>query len=206
MAEDALAVRDEVLGIVAHDLRSPLTAVAMKAALIQRTTDPGAALRQARSIESIAARMDLLIKALLDAAALQAGRFDVSPAPWEARGLLEDVVDVFGSQAEAKSVHLHVRLDDPSLRVVADRERIAQALGNLVANAVKFTPRAATSPSARRRAATTSASPSPTTARAFRPGTCRTCSSVSGRESAGASGGRGSASTSRRASSRRTAA
>jgi signal transduction histidine kinase len=140
VAADALAVRDEVLGVVAHDLRSPLTAVSMKAALIQKAGDPETSVRHARSIECITARMELLLKTLLEAACIQAGRFVVSPESSNARGLLEEVVDVFGSQSEAKSVHLHMQIDDPSLRVLADRQRMGEALGNIVANAVKFTP------------------------------------------------------------------
>jgi signal transduction histidine kinase len=139
-AEAAVAARDDMLGVVAHDLRSPLAAISMKAGLIRRSGDREVAIRQARSIEDVAERMESLIQTLLEAASIEAGRLPVSPSPTSVRSLLDDVVDVFGSQAAARSVGLSVRLDDPDLQVMADPERVDQVLSNLVGNALKFTP------------------------------------------------------------------
>jgi signal transduction histidine kinase len=140
VAREALAARDDVLGVVAHDLRSPLTAICMKSALIRKGTDPASAIRHAGAIERIAARMEVLIRMLLDVASIDGGRFVVSPEPTEAEWLLEDVREVCGELAASRCVSLEVPAAGPALAVMADRERIGQALGNLVANAIKFTP------------------------------------------------------------------
>lgn len=136
---DAIAARDDVVGVVAHDLRSPLAAIAMKAALIQRGTDDPTLARHASAIERIALRMEQMIGTLLDAAGIEAGRFPIRPAPAEIGTILDEVQEVFGGEAGAKSVRLCIHHAD-DLRIMADRERISQALGNLVANAIKFTP------------------------------------------------------------------
>jgi signal transduction histidine kinase len=140
VARDAVAARDDVLGVVAHDLRSPLAAIGMKAALIRKGTDPTSAIRHAGAVERIAGRMELLIRMLLDVASIDAGRFTVSPEPTKAEALLEDVREVFRELADSRCVGLDVPAADPALAVMADRERVHQALGNLVANAIKFTP------------------------------------------------------------------
>jgi K+-sensing histidine kinase KdpD len=62
VARKALATRDEVMGIVAHDLRTPLGAVTIKAALLGRGTDSAKVKQQAESIGKIAMRMEYLIR------------------------------------------------------------------------------------------------------------------------------------------------
>src|SRR6185437_14677285 len=134
VAREAVAARDDVLGVLAHDLRSPLAAICLKAALIGKGTDPAAAVRHANAIARVGDRMERLIKMLLDAASIDAGRFAVAPEPRKAEELLEDVRETFGELAAARSVRLDVPAADPALGVMADRERVGEALGNLVAN------------------------------------------------------------------------
>jgi signal transduction histidine kinase len=142
-AESAVAAREELMSIVAHDLRNPLGAISMKAALIRATADtagPDKTRAQAESIERVAQRMELLIRSLLEVATIEAGRLVVTAAPCEVSALLRPTQDLFGGLADAKSIRLEVAAAPPDLTVLADRERALQVLSNLVGNAIKFTP------------------------------------------------------------------
>lgn len=135
-----LLARDEVVGFVAHDLRSPLAAITLKAGMLRRLEGHDSVARHAQAIERIALRMEQLIGSLLDSAGIQASRFTVTLKTVEVQALLAEIDEVFEGQAAAKSIRLRTTTDPPDLRVQADWERAGQALGNLVANAVKHTP------------------------------------------------------------------
>jgi signal transduction histidine kinase len=137
-AERALAARQELLGIVAHDLRSPLSAIAMKAGLLRRRADDENVRKQAESIGNVAMRMDLLIKSLLDAASIELGKLSVSRAPCDVDEVVHEAMDTLGSLATPKSIHLDVRASEAVTVVLADRQRLLQVLTNLVGNAIKF--------------------------------------------------------------------
>lgn len=137
-AERAIAARDELLGIVAHDLRNPLNAITMKAALLRKSTAEEKTAKQAESIEGVAMRMEHLIKSLLDVASIEVGQLSVRPSPCEVAKTLQEAFDLLGPLALPKSIRLEARLEPPDLWVKADRERVIQVLINLVANALKF--------------------------------------------------------------------
>jgi signal transduction histidine kinase len=139
-ARSAVMARDAMLGVVAHDLRTPLGAIMMKADIISRAAESDKVRDRAASIVSVATRMGHLIGALLDAATLEAGRFTVRPAECAVEDLLRALFEVFGSLSAARNVTLEQRVETPGLMVRADRERVLQVLSNLVGNALKFTP------------------------------------------------------------------
>ncbi|MCC6556171.1 MAG: histidine kinase [Polyangiaceae bacterium] len=140
-ARNALAARDEIVAIVAHDLRNPLGAITMKAAMLQRGADIEDARREAQSIENVAMRMEYLIRSMLDVATMDAGTFTVSPAPCAVEDLLHETRAMFAPVASSKEIRLELEESEPGLAVRAERERALQVLSNLVGNAVKFTPR-----------------------------------------------------------------
>jgi signal transduction histidine kinase len=139
----AVQLRDEFLGAVSHDLRSPLQAIDMAAQSLEHT--PSAALSEARAarlvgtIRSSSRRMQRLINDLLDLAKLEAGRLKLVPTSEPIGALIQELVQSFDPIAASKSVHLEWSADE-SVSAAFDRDRIFQALANLVGNAVKFTP------------------------------------------------------------------
>jgi signal transduction histidine kinase len=139
-AQRALEQRDEVLGIVAHDLRSPIAAIAMKAEIIARSTAEEHTRARASSLRKVATRMETLIRGLLDAAAIDMGGFTVERGPVLVSEIVDEILETHGAVAAEKGVRVQVATAEPGLRVLADRDRIIQVVGNLVANAVKFTP------------------------------------------------------------------
>jgi signal transduction histidine kinase len=143
-AQRATRAREDVLAVVAHDLRNPLSTILMSASLLQmppaaddRVLEPkGLGERIHRS----AARMQELIKDLLDLAAIEAGQLAVERQPVKALALTADAVELMAPLAAAKGLHLSVREDSEDALLSCDRGRVLQVFSNLVGNAVKFTP------------------------------------------------------------------
>ncbi|HEU4655273.1 MAG TPA: ATP-binding protein [Steroidobacteraceae bacterium] len=136
----AVAARDEILGVVAHDLRNPLNAITMKALLLSRLSESDSMRQQADSIGSIATRMEYLIKSMLDVTTMEAGKFSVKLVPCPLEDVLRQSVEIFGPLCAAKQIKLNRPADQAGLTVLVDRERIIQVLSNLLGNAVKFAP------------------------------------------------------------------
>lgn len=143
-AQQAIRSRQEVLAVVSHDLRNPLTTVSMAAGLIARLVsyDEGGALiqQQAETILTAANRMNRLIRDLLDLAAINAGRLSLELQAWSVRQILDEARQLLQAMAEDKGLQLEWRPAEPLPPLRGDRERILQVLSNLVGNAIKFTP------------------------------------------------------------------
>ncbi|WP_437591381.1 ATP-binding protein [Sorangium sp. So ce1000] len=139
-ARTALAARDELMGIVAHDLRNPLGAITLKAARLRRGADSERIRQQAESIEHVSLRMEHLIRTMLDVTTMQASKFSVTPEPCAVEDLLHETMEMFGPLSESKQVRFEQSLKEPGLVIRAEWERVLQVLSNLVGNALKFTP------------------------------------------------------------------
>jgi signal transduction histidine kinase len=137
----ALASRDEIMAIVAHDLRTPLGSMMLMSALLGNETADEKARDRARTIENIAARMELLIKTLLDVATIEAKRLSIKPEACAADDLVRETIGLFEPQATTKHIRLVPNVAERDLIIRADRDRVLQVLSNLVGNAVKFTPK-----------------------------------------------------------------
>lgn len=141
LARAAIVTRDDMMAVVAHDLRNPLGAITLKAALLREDADSDSIRQTAASIERVALGMESLIKAMLDAATMEAGRFSVRALPCPVAEVVREAMDLFEGAAASKGLRLEQAVEAPELTMLADRDRIRQALSNLLGNAVKFTPR-----------------------------------------------------------------
>lgn len=139
-ARKALAARDEIMGIVAHDLRNPLGAITMRAALVRMESGSEQIRQQAAAIENTTMRMEYLIRTMLDVATMEAGRFSVIAGACDVEDLLRQAMEMFEGTAASRQVRLEQRVEAPGLVVHADQERVLQVLSNLLGNALKFTP------------------------------------------------------------------
>jgi signal transduction histidine kinase len=136
----SLKQRDELMGILAHDLRNPLNAIALKAGVLRQATDGSALRRHAESIGSITAGMAELVDSILDLSTIESGHLSLDLRSLEVAGLLNETMDIFQSLAAAKQVRLERASCEPELRIQADRKRVIQVLSNLLGNAIKATP------------------------------------------------------------------
>lgn len=141
-AEGAVRARDEVLAIVSHDLRNPLNAIAVGTQALLTAEMPRE--QQAPMLQIIrrnAARMDRLIQDLLDASRLQAGRrLSVRPAPLDLAPVVAEACQATAVRTRATLQTVCSEIPDGLPPVMADRDRLLQVLGNLIDNALKFTP------------------------------------------------------------------
>jgi len=147
-AEQAAREREEVLAIVSHDLKNPLSVVRVSTALVskQLAAVPNAEVlrRQLGAIDRATAHMNNLIHHLLDAARLDAGQaLAIERQPAVLETLVDETLELLEPQAAQKALRLERHLE-AGLEVECDRERILQVLANLLGNAVKFTPKEGT--------------------------------------------------------------
>jgi signal transduction histidine kinase len=142
-AETAVRMRDELLAMVSHDLRNPLSTISMSALLLVNELPAGAspARKQAERIQRSVDQMLHLVDDLLDVARLEAGTFSIERQRHSAAALARDALDVCHLAAQEKTISLELVARGPEFAVSCDRPRILQVLSNLIGNAVKFTPR-----------------------------------------------------------------
>jgi PAS domain S-box-containing protein len=140
--------RDDIIGIVSHDLRNPANAVKMLAGAIlgreRETALPADVVEYSTIIRQTSEQMDSLIRDLLDVTRIEAGRLNVEAYATDIANLLSDALLTLDPVARAKSIELQLTTDESLPLVDADRERIRQALSNLIGNSVKFSPEGST--------------------------------------------------------------
>jgi PAS domain S-box-containing protein len=143
-AQQATRARDDVLAVVAHDLRNPLNTVTMAISLMLETTpiERVQERRQAEIVRRAADRMNRMIQDLLDVKRMESGRLTIDPRAEDPALLINDTVDMLRPLAIGSTIRMETNIEQNLPLVIADAARIQQVLSNLVGNAVKFTPRA----------------------------------------------------------------
>jgi len=140
-AQRAIQMRDEVLGIVAHDLRGPLSLILIEARLVglsrqgpeRRTRQP------AEVIERAATRMNRLIQDLLDVTSIEAGQLSIERNRLAGAQLVSDALEVHRALASSAGIEFRLAMSPEVPEIWADRDRLLQVFDNLIGNAVKFT-------------------------------------------------------------------
>jgi signal transduction histidine kinase/CheY-like chemotaxis protein len=139
-AVQATRARDEMLGIVAHDLRNPLSTITMGSSLLIESATSDATRRHAQLVHRAAGRMQDLIQDLLEVRRIEGGKLRVSPMPELVPPLLKEAIAMLRPLAEARQIELLGSCDEAIRPALVDASRILQVLSNLVGNALKFTP------------------------------------------------------------------
>ncbi len=141
-SQQAVRAREEVLAIVSHDLRNPLSAVILGASLLEMSeTLSDEDREQLETIGTSGRRMSRLIADLLDVTRLEGGkRLPIQPETVHSAELLREAEELFRAQATVASVSKQYHADENLPPVHADRHRMMQVLSNLIGNSLKFTP------------------------------------------------------------------
>jgi signal transduction histidine kinase len=143
-ADLALNNRDDFLAMVAHDLRGFMGDIALRAAVLVKTAGDDEvgkdSVRIGQSIQRATAGMKRLVADLLDVAAIEAGRLHVKAETGDVASVLRDAAQPFRAIAEAKGIAFDLAETPETVMAVFDNDRVIQILGNLIMNAIKFTP------------------------------------------------------------------
>jgi signal transduction histidine kinase len=143
-SDNAVATRDEFLGVVSHDLRNMLQGMVGFAELIaqaeSRENHGPEVLAYVQRIRRSATRMNRLIGDLVDVASIAAGVLAVTKEVGDPAAVLMEAVDNFDAQASAHGISLLAELPPSPPAASFDHARILQVLTNLLSNAIKFTP------------------------------------------------------------------
>jgi PAS domain S-box-containing protein len=142
VAQRATRARDEVLGIVSHDLRNPISAIAMCARVLQENPPNDASERRQLlgTIRESTEWVNRLIQDLLDVANIERGQLSLELQPRDPAQIALQARHMFEVEATHHGITLDVDVPTNLPMVVADSARIVQVLGNLLRNAIKFTP------------------------------------------------------------------
>ena len=140
-AQLATRARDEILGVVSHDLRNPLSAIAMctNSLLSQVPDDDGPQRELLGTVYQSTQWMNRLIQDLLDVSNIEAGKLSVERRAESVEPILHRATAMFERQAAERAITLRLVVRDPVPLAHVDAERIVQVLTNLIGNAMKFT-------------------------------------------------------------------
>ena len=139
--EEANREKNEVIGIVAHDLKNPITGIILTTETMERFSErlsPEELSRQIAHIRAAAERMKAIVMNLLDIQLIESGRFLVEISEINLESILHDCVSEFQARAAAKEIALYVIAPNFPVTLRADRNALHEVLDNLLSNAVKF--------------------------------------------------------------------
>lgn len=141
-AEAALRARDDLLAMVSHDLRSPLSVVSLSSQVMadavgESTPQIG---KEIARIDRAVSHMSGLIANLLDAASIETGSFSVERVKTSVSALVTESIDASSLLAAQRQVVIEAECDERDASIECDSTRIRQVLGNLLGNAIKFAP------------------------------------------------------------------
>jgi signal transduction histidine kinase/CheY-like chemotaxis protein len=142
-AERAVHAREEMLSIVAHDLRNPLNAIILGVEGVLEDlpeNSMSAEFQTLQAVRSSARRMDRLIHDLLEVARIESGKLRIELHPERITFLIDEAVAMMRPLATAQGLELVCSVDRSIPQIVVDGSRILQVISNLVGNAIKFTP------------------------------------------------------------------
>ncbi len=141
IAQEAVRMREDVLNIVAHDLRNPLGTILLQAAMLRRggSSHDRPPRKPADVIERSAIRMNHLIQDLLDVARMGGGRLSIAQGRVPAGLVISDAVQAQEPRAASASLELRLEAESQLPELWADRDRLLQIFENLIGNAIKFT-------------------------------------------------------------------
>ena len=139
--QESSRLKDEFLGIVSHELRTPLNAVLGWSQVLRRgKIDDDQAARALDAIDRNARAQARLVDDLLDTSRVVSGKLRIDIAPTAVASVVLNAADSFAPLARARGVELETRVAPDVGCIPADANRLQQVVGNLLANALKFTP------------------------------------------------------------------
>jgi len=140
-AQRAIKARGDILAIVSHDLKNPLTVITLVARALHESRELEAVQinEYADKIQRAVDKMLQLISNLLDFSKIESGTFSVEQHPETLENMILPAIDGMRTLAEARQQTMECHIDSNLPEVAADRHRVGQVVSNLLSNAIKFT-------------------------------------------------------------------
>ncbi|MDR0897680.1 MAG: response regulator [Oscillospiraceae bacterium] len=141
IAENANRFKSEFLANMSHEIRTPMNAVIGMTALARSAPDDQRRDYCLSKVEDASRHLLGVINDILDMSKIEANKMELKPGEMALNTMLQSVLDIYSFKAAEKELRISVQADatlPPYIR--ADEQRLAQVVGNLVSNAVKFTP------------------------------------------------------------------
>lgn len=135
--------KNDVIGVVAHDLKNPLTSIILNTDMMKRFRSRMSETESEKILSGIAntaKRMNEIIGNLLDIHALESGKMNISSEPLDIKKTIERVLDENKAQAEIKLLQILCEMPDEIPFVKADATGTEQIFDNLISNAIKYSP------------------------------------------------------------------
>ncbi len=135
--------KNEFLGIAAHDLKNPLSAIQGYAEMIIEDCDDMPKLEiieVSRLILSSSRQMFELVRNLLDVNAIESGQINAEPSCVDILPIVQTLVDSYSERAKTKNISLQLHQKNNPYYALVDKNALHQILDNLISNAVKYSP------------------------------------------------------------------
>jgi signal transduction histidine kinase/DNA-binding response OmpR family regulator len=139
-AQQATRARDQMLGVVAHDLRNPLSTIRLAAELLLDLVPDAGHRKHLSTLHRSALRMNELIQDLMEITSIESGKLVLATRPERVSALLAEAGSMLRPLAQAHGLTLETRVDEGVSAVEGDSRRLLQVISNLAGNAIKFTP------------------------------------------------------------------
>ena len=133
--------KDEFLAVLAHELRNPLAPLRNALHLLRSEPERPVAEEAREIMERQLENVVRLVDDLLDMSRIMSGKVELRKEPLDLASVFTRAVDVIRGQVETEGQELVVALPEEPIRIEADQVRLAQAIGNMLSNAVKYTDR-----------------------------------------------------------------
>ncbi|WP_312184138.1 sensor histidine kinase [Massilia timonae] len=133
--------KDEFLAILAHELRGPLSAVAMAAQILAKgTLSPTQAVNFGQLISRQAGHMNRIVEDLLDVSRIVRNEVSIENELVDLREVISSAAEQIAPAAQRRNHEVVLRQPEVGVYVLGDRTRLVQVVGNLMGNSVRYTP------------------------------------------------------------------
>lgn len=139
-AEAANRTKDELVALISHELKTPLTSTLQLARTVGWEARPSARIRAANAIERNVEGMTKLIDEVLEVAHIATSGLRLELQPIEPAKLIRAAIQDQRARAERRSIQVETTLDESVHLLVVDSVRMAQVISSLLAKAIHFTP------------------------------------------------------------------
>lgn len=129
--------KNEILGIAAHDLRNPIGVIQGYAELVEEKIE-GEPQNQVRIIISESEKLLRLLSDLLDISKIESGTYILNSSKTNYKTIVEKCIRNYQNAADIKNIRIEKELEAGECLITLDRDKVEQAINNLISNALKF--------------------------------------------------------------------